>query len=375
MKRILAVLAAVLTALSLSADSTVQQETTAVILGFDLDGAAANDAAIFADTNIADGASYTITGQPDTCRALVATVTDADSSIAAGTVTVVGTDGNGLSQTTTFVLNGGSGTRAITGTWCSVTSVSNGTVTGETAGTDKLRMGTTSTLAFQYPIAQGLISTPGLGDAGAGVPVVNPSDLYQPGAIFRWKKLEPGKKIKTTGTSATTAATSFTASGGAFASIAQWDIISVVDASGVARLATVVARADSDNVTLDRPLLLNASGGHTFYYRQRKVFNGILRGWVNVSGWSKNTFFIDVQQMTGTGGIDVVLECSYGYPMASFATVASSNIASAGTKVLSVPAIDSYDACRVGTKWATNDDADASAGAEERINIYIIQQR
>jgi len=369
MKRTLTILAAVLALLAVApASRAVSARTIPVILGYDLDGAAAADNAIFADTNLADGGSYTITNQPDTCRALVATVTDANSSITVGSATIEGTDPNGVFQTATFILTGGSGTKAISGVWCSVTAVYNGTLTGEEAGTDKLRVGTTGTAGVQYPSV--------LGPRQTGTPITvsnpygNPLDTFQPivsTAAGNW--FTGPSKIKTTAYG--TALTSYTVSSGAFAPVAIGDNLLVNDSSNIPVIVSVTAKADNNNITVDRSISLIGSSGHSYSYRKLRKGSGIYSGWVKVSGAQGINASVNVKQMTGTGGIDVVFECSSGIPDgAAVVQVASANLSAAGSKTMQLAQVP-WDECRVGLKWATNDDADATAGAEERIDIYF----
>lgn len=355
----------------------VGSRTIPLIFGYDLDGAAASTSAIFADADVVASSSYTITAQPDTCRALIATITDANASLISGTFTVTGTDGDGLRQTATFAATGGSGTRAIAGTWCSVTSVTLGASTVIDAGVDKVKIGTNGAAPFQYTVAWGPVRQPALGEVSAGVPVQNPNDAFQPAAVTSWREPSTAKLIKTSGTSATTAITSFTASSGSLTLISVGDLLSFQDASDNQIVAAVVAKADNNNATLDRAVLLTKAAGHGYQYRQRMVRSGIGSGWFTVAGWETTTVVIDVQQMTGTGGIDAVVECAPARSLASVATVASANIAAASAveKKVSVYLGQAYEVCRVGLKWATNDDADAAAAQEERINVYAIQAR
>jgi hypothetical protein len=97
-------------------------------------------------------------------------------------------------------------------------------------------------------------------------------------------------------------------------------------------------------------------------------------GWFKVGGWRSMSIYIDVVQMTGTGGIDYTIECAPAYApvSAGYTVVALTNIASA-SRVAGIPT-SPWDVCRVGLKWATNDDADASAAAEERVSVWAILQ-
>ena len=158
MKRILLAALAVMLALPLAADSTVSKSAV-LASSFDLDGLAANDARIVADTLIVDSTNYTIANQPETCRLLKVTITDADSLISAGTFTIQGNDCWGRKQQATYTMSGGSGVRTGTlvtyvvgGTslpplssgayFSTVDTAGNGVVTGEGVG-DNVRVGFT----------------------------------------------------------------------------------------------------------------------------------------------------------------------------------------------------------------------------------------
>lgn len=370
-----------LSALALIAAPVVAQDpgqvTTTIILGYDLDGLAAADNVIFADTNVVDSTSYTIAAQPDTCRALIATITDADASMVAGTFTVTGTDGNGLRQSTTFVATGGSATRTISGTWCSIATVSSGVITGETAGTDKIRVGTTGVAPLQYTVAQGYVRAPGLGEVSAGVKIENPSDIFQPNSVLSWQSFgdpttEAARRIKT-GTTATTSVTSFTASSGAFTGLVVGDVLVFNDASDNPIQAAVVTITDVNNIVLDRAVLLTKTLGHTYQYRRKIVRSGSESGWFTVAGYKQYTVTIDVQAMTGTGGISYTVECKPRRSIGFVTVKALTNIAAAS--VVKEDITTAYDVCRVGMQWVTGDDADATPAAEERVNVYMTGRR
>jgi len=104
---------------------------------------AAETVSIVAQENIADGAR-TLTGtDPDYPRTLQIKVTDANSSITAGTITVVGVDQNGVTQTE--VIEPGSGnwndTFDTTHAYCTVTSITVADLAGHDVGVDKIEVG------------------------------------------------------------------------------------------------------------------------------------------------------------------------------------------------------------------------------------------
>lgn len=80
----------------------------------------------------------TLAGQPDCPRNITVKLTDANSSVTVGRVTVVGLDPSGASVTETFDIVSAGGTQTITGVkiFASVTSVTNSSVAGAAAGDD-----------------------------------------------------------------------------------------------------------------------------------------------------------------------------------------------------------------------------------------------
>src|SRR5574341_536554 len=82
-------------------------------VAWDLDGEAADADQVVTSVALTDSASFTIAANPDTCRLVDITVTDADSSITAGVLTVTGTGCLGEAKSCSFTFAaGGSGVKA-----------------------------------------------------------------------------------------------------------------------------------------------------------------------------------------------------------------------------------------------------------------------
>lgn len=107
---------------------------------------------IAADALMVDSTAHTLTGvQPDFPRPLALRVTDADTSITAGLITVVGTSYDGSAITEDIDIGGGgTATYNTTLSYATVTSVTPGVLTGEGAG-DNLSVGVAAGLGLPIP--------------------------------------------------------------------------------------------------------------------------------------------------------------------------------------------------------------------------------
>lgn len=131
---------------------------------------------IVTSTDFANGA-MTIAAQPDTPRNLTATLTDANSSVTAGTLTINGLDpqGNAVQEVVGFAAlrAGWTGTKI----FASVTSLAIAGVAGATAGTDVIVVGVGSTIGLPSNIVgTQAIKHVYLGGARIAVPVVASGD-------------------------------------------------------------------------------------------------------------------------------------------------------------------------------------------------------
>lgn len=109
------------------------------------------------DATVANGVAMTIAAQPAYPCKLAVIITDADSSISAGIVTVIGVDASGRSVTETVSLTGGSQTRSTNNAYSSITSITPSAVVGNT-GSDKVAVGHSNKLGVPLPSGFGSLS-------------------------------------------------------------------------------------------------------------------------------------------------------------------------------------------------------------------------
>lgn len=348
--------AAILTAVvpaRVSAQGNPEGARTATLASiFDLDGGAAAATAIHSADAITDGASFTIDAQPDSPRPLVATLTDADSSISACTLTVVGTLADGTAISATATLTGGSGAKSLSTAynWATVTSSSVGTCTGEGGG-DTVSLGTSGAAPTVYVTMRGTATVDG-----------QDVTRYSP---FNWKK--EARKAKTSGSS--TSVTSNTASSGAFTFVAANDIL-LFNVQGTILERKVVTRTDADNIVVNAAIDLTE--GYAFAFKTPYFGPDTEDGWIPVSQFGAIAFIVDVDQMNGTGGITTSAECRVVGPSGTGGVmqVGTDNITAAGAKTYSVDLrLVHYDQCRIGVVWGTNDDATDTGTAIEQITV------
>jgi hypothetical protein len=330
--------------------------TATLIALFDLDGGAASATAVHSADAITDAASFTIDAQPDIPRPLTATLTDGDTSISACTLTVVGTQADGTVITSTATLTGGSGAKALSPSYnfATVTSSSVGTCTGEGGG-DTVSLGTTSTIPSQYVIPRG-------------------TSIVDSQGVIRYNPFAGRAgtaRVKTSGSSATVA--SNTASAGALGLVAVNDLL-LFNVKGQLLERLVTAKADADSVTVNSAIDLSA--GYSYTYKRRYFGPDTEDGWISVAGFSGVAFLVDVDQMNGTGGITTSAECRIAGPLAIVHQVGTDNITAAGSKVYTVDLrLAAYDQCRIGIRWATNDDGSDTGSAQEQVSVAFAGSR
>ena len=359
MKKTVSTLLALLLTLPLwAADGGAR--TTTLVSNFDLDGAAASATAVHSADAITDAASFTIDAQPDTPRLLVATLTDGDSSISACTYTVVGTNAQGATITTTATLTGGSGAKTLATTYyfATVTSASVGTCTGEGVG-DTVSLGTSGNPPTQYFVAYGA--------------ELKDSQGYRRFSPWEWFTPTPPVKVKTTGSSASL--TSNTASSGALTPIGLWDILRFVGRTTLEREIQeergVFTDTDDDNVVLDA--VVDLTDG--YYYKYKKHFKGpdSEDGIIPVGAFSGGTAscVFNVVQMGNN-----LSTFMYGRIVSAggdWIQIDTDALTAAGTVISTVDLRTiPYDQVRCGLGWAAND-TDGDTGAElEKITIQFV---
>ena len=101
---------------------------------------------IVADVSMANGAQ-TIAAQPDFPRKLQVRITDADSSVSAGIVTIVGTDPSGNAVSEAVALTGGTATKKTANAFSHVTSATISALAGN-AGADHISIGVAADLGL-----------------------------------------------------------------------------------------------------------------------------------------------------------------------------------------------------------------------------------
>lgn len=334
---------------------------------FDLDGEAADADQIVAAVDVADDKDdYTIAAQPDVCRLVDVTVTDADSSVTAGVLTITGTDCWGKVLVATYTFAGG-GSVVLTGVvadadqasgafFASVTDVTTSELTGEAAG-DQIAVGYTSNSTNSFPMYGRLSSLP------SGRRSVDPFGKYDVGVLV------------TNGAATTDVAAVSASTTAPFENVSVGDIL-VFNVDGEMFERRVATRADADTITVNAGITLPAAG-KTFSYRKRFFLADPQDGWIAVAGYDVVTFLVQVDANANTGGVISSIECATfnvdgsGAPDVVFeedtATVAS---AAAGTDITTIDLRDKshYTHCRAGISFGTGDDADAAA---EDIDIVV----
>jgi hypothetical protein len=171
MRRYLSALAVALALVTTAGGAAYDVRTITLLQNYDLDGEAADDDQILAVANgiLVDSTDYTasIAAQPDTCRLVDITVTDADSSVTAGVLTALGKGCMGETRSCSFTFAaGGSGVKTLTCTdgegayFASVASISTGVLTGEGGAADTVIIGYTSNSVNGWGV-YGATTTPG----------------------------------------------------------------------------------------------------------------------------------------------------------------------------------------------------------------------
>lgn len=365
MRKYFGVIAALLLLVAPAYAQDVQRVPLAI--AWDMNGEAADADQVVTAAAIVDSKSdYTITAQPDTCRVLNLTIVDTNMS--AGTITVTGTDCYGDAQTCTWAATAGDDTGVVAltygtgnGTTCafaSVTSLSNGVMTGESDETVALGYGAINS-ALTYPIY-------GIRKEVNGVRWIDPFAT------------EGGREqILLNGTAATSAVT---ADGGAFQNLVAGDLVYITyNGRTFERLLTVVT--DDDTATLSAAIPTAIAPGTTTAvgFRYKKFYKLVEPNdsWIPVRG--RESFFsvVEIDGCSATGGCTTSVECTTEDPFAdaygSNIQVDTDNVAdtATGEPTTSVDLrLAPYQYCRVGVKFGTGD----TSGAEN-IDIFAAINR
>lgn len=342
-------------------------------VAWDMDGEAADDNQVFSAETIVDdgtsvgGANYTLLAQPDTCRVLNLTLVDTD--LTAGTLTVTGTDCWGDALVCTFAFTAGDDTGVQSLTWssgsstqaspecafASVTSVTTGTMTGESDETFSLGYAAINS-DYSYVI-YGVRTTSFDGR--------------------RW--VDPHKKQKAAGTvtlNGTAVASFASVDGGAFQNLAVGDLVYFIwNGREFERRLTAVASDDA--ATINAALPSNSAPDTddevAMYFRKRFILVEDGDAWINLAGYESFYVVIDISAAgINTGGTVSSIECTddLGTEIIPWVQVDTDTVATttAGQNTTSVDLrLTGFRYCRVGLKFGTGDDDDTGT---ESIDIY-----
>ncbi len=354
----------------LAAQPPISVQSMTLLSAFDLDGEAADANQVVTVIALTDSATFTVLANPDVCRLVDATIVDADSSISAGVLSITGTDCLGTVRTGTFTFaGGGSGVESFTMTgfpsraayFATVTDVSTGVLTGETAVDDTVTIGYTSNSVNGWAM-WGRLGSPFPGTVAG----VNPNQWY-----------EARRLITTSGANSLTL-DGVTAANDPFEDVAAGDLL-YITISGTTFERKVLTRASADQVTINASVNI-PSAGVTFRYK--KLFFStdpwdILA--IPVRGYRTVLFDWSVDANANTGGVVTSLECTFeavDFPTARWVELDTTTVASAGTQANTSESINlellPYAYCRFGLSFGTGDDADS---APEDINLAVTMIR
>ncbi len=348
---------------AIAAPAQVPYSARDVVLAsdFDLDGEGLDADQVVAVATFADSTTFTILAQPDVCRLINATVVDADASISAGILTVVGTDCWGAPLTVTYLATGGSGTR--TGTviatgpgvikasgayFATVTSVISGVLTGEGGAGDTLTVGVLAQ-ARSWPMYGRQTTSPG------GKRWVDVFGMYDVPVLVK-------NGAATTDVTAVSASTT-----APFENVSVGDML-VFNVSGEMFARRVATRADADTITVADAVTLPTAGVN-FSYRKLYYLADPQDGWMPVKGYDYFSCVIQTDANVSTGGVISSVECAalvanvFGVPDGLFEedtnTVATG---ATGTRTVGIDLRTSphYTHCRCSVRFGTTDDADSA---------------
>jgi hypothetical protein len=292
------------------------------------------------------------------------TVTDADASITAGVLTIVGTDCWGAPLTTSFTFAaGGSGVKTLAlgtnpdGTaakasaayYKTITSVISGALTGEGGAGDTLTVGYTSNSVAGFPMYGRYTSTP------SGRRWVDIFGKYDVPCLVT----SGATSVDVKGVSVSTTA--------CFQNVSAGDLL-IFNVAGEIIQRKVVTRTDADNVVLNAGIVIPAAGVN-FSYRKFFFSTDPIDGWIPVSGYDTVVFAFEVDANVATGGVTSNIECAtfiISDPPGSEVEVAvdTANVASGATgedvTTIDLRLTPHYTHCRAGIRLGTGDDGDGA---------------
>jgi len=346
---------------------TASVRTAVLAYSWDMDGEAADPDQIVTVVDLADSTSFAIAAQPDSCRLIDMTITDANSSVTVGTVTFTGTDCLGFPRVCVFdfgvVATRGSGVKTLpvtvgpTGSSCylgAVTTVVSSALTGELNGTDLITVGYTSNSA----------------DAWTMYGIRGPDDPLGRHSVDPWNSLPVALNITTAGVD-TTAVTSVAANA-AFTNVAAGDLL-LITIGGREEQRKVVTRADADNIVVNAAIKIPAAG---VPFRYKKFFYSTDPHddlWIPVQSENGITFSLNVAANVNTGGVISTVYCTTkgaGWPTTNNNTVFAPDTTASTAAAKYVYNIDftkeRFTHCKTALRFGTGDDGD---GANEDITL------
>lgn len=355
--------------LPLTASAQVAVERSTLMSAYDLDGEAADDNQIVTSADLDDSNTYTIAAQPDVCRLVDITVTDANSSISAGTITVEGTGCLSEARSCAFTFaSGGSGVKTLTCTdgqgayFANVASVITSALTGEDAGpgTDLVIVGYTSNSVNGWAMYGKLIPRGPMGE----------------GAVDPFGYFDVNRPITTSGTSSTTVTSVGSAS--SFELVAVGDLL-IIPVQGRSYERKVTARASANSITVSSALTIPTAGVNFRFKKMYYSTNPADVMVIPVHGFKTLLLDWSVDANVNTGGVVTLLECTQDrveFPGARWVELDTTTVASAGTQANTSESVDltllPYLFCRFGLRFGTGDDGD---GAAEDINASFSLMR
>jgi hypothetical protein len=376
---LLALALALVAGIAHAQDQRYVQRRATLAHALDLEALAADDDRVVAAAALADSTTYVLAAIPDSCRPVDITVTDADSSISAGTITVTGVDCLNYARVCRFTFaSGGSGVKTLSvvsgsGTSCylsNVTSVVTSALTGEGAG-DEVKVGYTTNAPLTWAVLGKLMDPGPNGEHGV--------DPFGSTAV--------ALPITTSGTSSTTVTS--VATNAAFTDVAVGDMLVIALASGQVYERRVTARASADSITVHQAITIPAAGV-PFSYRRRYLSSDptdIMA--VPVGGWKSATFTWAVEANAATGGVVTQLACTRQDPnwptpnwvtqpqpittIASGATtVDAAGLYSAISESIDVESTG-YTHCKQGFRFGTGDDLDAGGADKIHLGVSLVR--
>jgi len=377
---IIQISAALLLAATFAGAQVLGSQTTPLADNLNLNGEAANAAKVVTVVQLADSTSYTIAAQPDVCRLIDVTIVDADNSISAGVLTVVGTDcwGDPLTTTYTFAA-GGSGVKTLVVSrttanvdaranlasgayYKTITTVSNGALTGEGGAADTISVGYSASIGYAYP--------------QYGLRTDSDEPPYRQVDRLGKDLIRVGVKNGTTSTDVVTnisAAAPFTR-----AVVGDLVYFPEVDGKDRPQVRRIVSRADANNIVVDQSIYLKP--GNFFYLQHAYLSTDPQDGWIPTAGFDSVDFaWQEASTGANTGGIISNVECADQTSLRMPALQVKTDTCATGTLCNFAFAVDlrltKWDYCRLGFKFGTNDDADASAATSESLYATVSVRR